>query len=54
MSLTPWVTVPEYIFAKFVLNYIFLQNRDKLNIKKILGSDFTVDMLGFTVLDDSL
>jgi hypothetical protein len=23
-----------YIFAKFVSNHIFLQNRDKLNIKK--------------------
>jgi hypothetical protein len=25
-----------YIFAKFVSDHIFLQNRDKLNIKKLL------------------
>jgi hypothetical protein len=31
MSLTPW---QMYFFAKFVTDYIFLQNRDKINIYK--------------------
>jgi hypothetical protein len=34
MSLTPWATAPDVYFAKFVPDDIFLQNRDKLNIKK--------------------
>jgi hypothetical protein len=28
-----------YIFAKFVPDHIFLQNCDKLNIKKFRGGD---------------
>jgi hypothetical protein len=34
MSLTPWATAPDVYFAKFVPDHIFLQNRDKINIKK--------------------
>jgi hypothetical protein len=34
MSLTPWSRRQIYVFAKFVADHIFLQNRDELNIKK--------------------
>jgi hypothetical protein len=37
-SSTPWATALDvYFFAKFVPDHIFLQNRDKINIKKFLS-----------------
>jgi hypothetical protein len=35
-GLAPMATTQMYIFAKFVADHIFLQNRDKINIKKIV------------------
>jgi hypothetical protein len=34
MSLTPWATAADVYFCKFVADHIFLQNRNKINIKK--------------------
>jgi hypothetical protein len=38
MSLTLWATAADVYFAKFVTDLIFLQIRDKINIKKSIKS----------------
>jgi hypothetical protein len=37
-----------YIFAKFVADHIFLQNRDKINIKNSKGNNTGPAALNFT------